>query len=513
MSDRGWQNLSADFVSDIEGQWSFDGVLTDGSGNSLTLTHSGTAAYARPNSLQGIYLTSSDLLDRASNDSELTITGGLTIHAQVFFNAEPASEQRIVRFDGGDDTQANNTLYQLSLSSSNTFQYFAEEGAGNDITFDFGVGVTLGRWHLLTLVRTPRGQVTLYIDGQQAGSSSTALAVPDGGTTSVIEIGGGSFEGWIGGVIIASSASSATDVATQFAHVSAGYRHGRWQTLDPNLTSGIQGNWGFENVLTDGSGNGLTLLDAGNGHTQYFGGTHGIQGVWLDPLSDGDYHLERTSNDTELTITGELTVWYLYHKLVEAKDGVYYSFFPGTGGETEADNILYNYLDSGIINNDPLFTVVETGPGTNVEFFFDHHIPYGGWHLHVMTRDSSGDVRVYCDGDLAGLQSSGLSAPSGGTNSRLQIGEDPTEGYLGHMIICNSEASPADVWRMWNHVQNGGGRQPAASPRRVYRMRAFNTNSGTYVHWNAFSNDTGGLESPFDPADLSDITVSNIISR
>jgi len=511
--------MLASLVTDVRAHWDFDGVLTDASGNGLTLTHPGTARYASPNSLQGIYLGGSTTLDRAANDAVLTVTGDLTLLALVYFNAEPTSDRTVVRFQGGSETQANNTLYSLVLSSSTrTFQYVAESGSGADITHDFGVGVTVGCWHLLAVTRDSKAQVALYIDGELSGDTSTTATAPDGGTSSVVEVGVG-LEGWIGGLIISGDTLSAAAIQTQWAQVSGPIREGAYKDIDQTLVSGgVQGFWNFEDDLSDGSGNGLTMLENAGviRHTTRYCTLNGLRGIWLPLSLDTSLpSYERASNDAVLTITGALTIHLLYYKLDDdftvgsGADSVFVLF--AGAGETEAVNNLYSVGASTVLSGRPVNSTSEFGAGSNTILEHGHTIALGNWHLISYVRSAAGDVMVYNDGEVGGVSFTGTTLPTGGTSSVLEFMKgQQVDGWIAGLLIADSEATPSEVKKMWRHIQGGDVRLPATLPGRFYRMRAFNTNLSQMVYWDAPDLDLTGDDSPFPTGDLTDIVLQRV---
>lgn len=215
------QKLDASIQSNVKGFWQFNGDLTDDSGNGLTLsTNSGTARYVTIDGLQGFFPDDGQSLRRLAHDSVLTITGALTLNVLAYFVASKAAvDTRIVNFSLAGETEATNTLYQLLLmASTDRLRYFAEFGAGSNISLDLETPIVAGAWHLYTLTRSSGGTtMKLYIDGVQVfgGSPSTA---PTGGTTATLQVTA-ELSGFYAGIMISAEEATAATVLDQAKNV------------------------------------------------------------------------------------------------------------------------------------------------------------------------------------------------------------------------------------------------------------------------------------------------------
>jgi len=509
-----FQNLNSNFMSGVLGLWDFDGDLTDTSGNGFDLTtQSGTVRFSELDGLRAVYLSVATVLERSSHEASLALKGAMSIAMLVWGTIEtPAGDQILVSF--GDPATsglaADNALYRLSLDQTTTvMKYTAEEGVSVSIgPHSFEVGFPLGGWHLVVMTRDAGGEVTLYLDGQVSGLVSSSLNVPQNGGSSVLTDIGLNFEGHIGGLAIANTEMSATDVAAQWAWVSNGHDFVRYYAPDPTLIPNVRGFWEFEDDLTDSSGNGLDLVGSGlTSHDLRFATFHGKRCVWFEFGSE--VKAVRPQHDPALRITKELTIHVLAVETYEDPGGLWdpqLVRFAGVG-ETEATNQLYSMEWVPVISElTELNYVAEQGSGTNITYSAQIGLPPFSWHLFTLTRDSAGEVTFYIDGEQAGLTSSGLALPTGGTEAVLSIGQDFT-GWFGALLIAAHESTASEVADQWAIVK--GDASSDNTDTVWYRMRAFESNVvNDYVTWiSEGAPDLVGTASPWSPGDLSDFVV------
>lgn len=233
--------------------------------------------------------------------------------------------------------------------------------------------------------------------------------------------------------------------------------------LDSQFLPSLEALYQFEGDLLDEGGGSLDLSG-----TVEFSTLSEQQGVWLDT---GDV-VSRASNDASLTITGELTLQVVLYANGESSgtEEVVIEFFSESPSTFPDDNVLYRLsLQNGTIQ----YTAETGGTPTLVSHDFEVGTPLWGWHLLTITRDGFGDVILYIDGELAGVASSGLTPPTGGTNSRLRLGSN-FRGFLGAVAITSQAASSDEVRLQYNHV---------FGPDRIYQDLNPDLVPNTRVYW------------------------------
>lgn len=197
------------------------------------------------------------------------------------------------------------------------------------------------------------------------------------------------------------------------------------------------GLWTFNEVLTDSSGNGLTLSVA-TGTEKYSPVLPGIMGFYLD----GSTYLNR-AYAAALAITGDLTVEWVGR----VEDGGRMVTHCGDIlSATEANNQLYGVW----IGNNLLKMYSENGGGTSS----DYQLTASGntWPAHhfAVTRTSN-VIQFYVDGYAFGAASGTLTTPTGGTSGNItvgapnNIGVSPTTGCISSLKIIASALSASQV--------------------------------------------------------------------
>ncbi|OGG02502.1 hypothetical protein A2Z33_01750 [Candidatus Gottesmanbacteria bacterium RBG_16_52_11] len=160
-----------------------------------------------------------------------------------------------------------------------------------DATVTVTDGITLGKWQHIALTYTNDGddEISLYIDGDLKGTSTTGVGPPAADTYS-LEIGGVTawFHGSVDDFKVYASERSAAQVKQDFL-AAAAHKGGAAEVgmRDPHeyLSNGLTGYWNFDHIsgnATDISGLGLTLTN--NGTATFEGGKYG-QAAELVPAS------------------------------------------------------------------------------------------------------------------------------------------------------------------------------------------------------------------------------------
>ena len=199
--------------------YNFDTTVSDSSGNLLPdfSVDTGQIRYARYQSgASGFYSENgNDILDLASSEASLQITGDLTI--QITFYCRSLSNTSIfVRQSGpaASETSADNTLYQLAVLSDGSLDYFAETGSGTDITYSTPTGIIEeGKIYHISLVRESN-ILYFYVNGILLDTSGVLSAPTDGsnGTFQIGQIGGLSILGVLSNVKIIASALTEDEI-------------------------------------------------------------------------------------------------------------------------------------------------------------------------------------------------------------------------------------------------------------------------------------------------------------
>ena len=243
-------------------------------------------------------------------------------------------------------------------------------------------------------------------------------------------------------VAATSSTWAAASGAASFPTISA---------IDITALSGVQAAWDMDDDLTDRSGNGLDLATGAT--IQYAT----IQGKRCAIRGAGT-SLGRAANDSELTITGALTVSHLVYGTPPGNSNNKVMFaFSGAGG-AEAENFLYSLKIATGSAGETFYAFTESGAGSgNTEQFLSQHVP-GSWALFTYTQDSAGTtVNLYINGKLSGASPLTSVAPTGGTGSRFalydqNVASSGYESWVGDTVIQNVEMTAAQILTMAQQV-------------------------------------------------------------
>jgi hypothetical protein len=212
-------------LSGVQGAWDMEGDLADRGPNNLPLALSSgpTLRYVTVLNKQWLYRHETTLVQRASFDTELAITGAFTGHQLAIFSpnaAKPSAGVYMFAFNKGGSSSTNNILYSLKTDSSTTvlIETIHERGAGsNEGPIDFGVE-PLPEPCLYTLTRAANGlDYILYINGIAVASGSVANAPDFTGTTARFALGlqddvNQSLISYVGDTVIQNVTMSAADV-------------------------------------------------------------------------------------------------------------------------------------------------------------------------------------------------------------------------------------------------------------------------------------------------------------
>jgi hypothetical protein len=197
--------------------------------------------------------------------------------------------------------------------------------------------------------------------------------------------------------------------------------------------------WNFDQSLVDSSGNGLDLSVI-NGQESY-SNVNGVQGFKFT----GDDTLGHAAN-AALEITGDVTIEILFSSDDLTSERELISYADQTL-DTEVTNFLYGVRvrAGGGLRYD-----AEFGAGSNVTYTIEDGPSLGNLNHITLVRESA-DVTFYLNGYKIGASSSGLTAPTGGTSAKLNIGlqdgfGDELEGVICGLKIIPSALTPDQVF-------------------------------------------------------------------
>lgn len=193
-----------------------------------------------------------------ANATALEITGDCTIE----FWAKPTDLDQLmflICFGGGDETEANNVLYQIIFNTNGSLRWDHEYSTGSNETITTtATGVAIAaQWHHYAFVRdTTANTIAFYKDAESVETPSSYTNEATGGTTSLLTIGRND-----GG-------STTTDYDGRFcefrlwntARTESQIKKNWKREIDPS-TSGLVGYWKFRNNANDATSNNLDLTE------------------------------------------------------------------------------------------------------------------------------------------------------------------------------------------------------------------------------------------------------------
>ena len=171
--------------------YNFNGNLEDSSATEADLTKGAGNNRFYPNLLfsgsQSAYFDGSTYYT-APQDSDLEITGDLTILVITNVSADPSGYIHFLSHAGTNDGEEDNFLYGLYLNSNEELYWFTETGSGTNVDYTLtGYPIPLHRWVMIGVTRTSN-VLQFWMNGSKLGSSTT-LTAPTGGTNGQLYIG------------------------------------------------------------------------------------------------------------------------------------------------------------------------------------------------------------------------------------------------------------------------------------------------------------------------------------
>jgi hypothetical protein len=174
------------------GLWQLDGDLKDSSGQNYTLIATGGENYTDLGGVKGFFFTGRNSIDARRHYPLLSATGAMSVMALVKNSSRNISNQdyyiAIHAITG--EAPPSNYLYQCMVIGTGAPQYFAEFGAGANVTVTptgFAAPYDTVYHYGVTRGPQPSGYITFYINGVPIGTGGATF--PDGGESGTFKIG------------------------------------------------------------------------------------------------------------------------------------------------------------------------------------------------------------------------------------------------------------------------------------------------------------------------------------
>ncbi|MEN9328199.1 MAG: hypothetical protein RI947_1007 [Candidatus Parcubacteria bacterium] len=218
------QSATAVWDTNYKGVWhmSTSNMLSDSTSSGYTLTNNGTAT-SGTGQIDGdvsLVRSSSQYLERVGTQTNLEITGNLTIEAWAKTSGTITTTEQIATKDG---TGGNNG-YWIRLDGGNArMQFQVSDNGTNNTSVGSGISsVTTNTWYHVAGVYNGTN-IILYLNG---GSTSTAHSTGIFNTTATFEVGarnGGSnlWDGDVDEVRVSNTARSAGWIVTEYNNTNA----------------------------------------------------------------------------------------------------------------------------------------------------------------------------------------------------------------------------------------------------------------------------------------------------
>lgn len=197
-----------------------------------------------------------------------------------------------------------------------------------------------------------------------------------------------------------------------------------------DLRHAPEGLWWLDGDRTDKSGNGITLA-VGHGIEQYGPGpVPGRRAAYFNATTIFD----RASHDAPLLLLGDATFEALVYPISYPTFQIIFGFEETEIGSLEANNTAYVwYLNS---TGNPGYTHHNGARNLNNFEWTSTVIPLFAWtHLAMVRDDTAKTVTLYINGYADATVYTYTNSPTGGTNSKLEIGGDSF-----------SSGSPSVMW-------------------------------------------------------------------
>lgn len=190
------------------GLWQLNGNTNDSSGNGVDLTTSdyGGIRYrpAYPGGPQvGFFDGDTIVRNNSTSISHLQITGDITVELLVLLrlplgygttgSGEGSISRTFVAVGDTGATEPVNVIWSVRTNASGQpggLRWFHQHGAGNSANYENPDAVLgIGEWYHVAM-RRQSDQISMFIDGEQVGATSSALTTATGGTSTFLILSG-----------------------------------------------------------------------------------------------------------------------------------------------------------------------------------------------------------------------------------------------------------------------------------------------------------------------------------
>lgn len=225
------------------------------------------------------------------------------------------------------------------------------------------------------------------------------------------------------------------------------------QYLD--LTDNPAGLWNFNRTLADASGNGNPMVVTGQySYAQIVPGRYGL-------LFDLGIIIAQASAGTLLGITGDVTTEFIFQLDNNVPVGNAQVCSYSASGETQATNTLYQ-VTLGNYSNNPRVLNWLSEHGAGVNDAYDTPTAAGSESMslihnviYLAARRRSNVIQFFLNGKASSPASPVLTAPDGGSSSKLYLFSTPTVttqvgGILFSAKVTASALSDAAILASYN---------------------------------------------------------------
>lgn len=437
-----------DFLNqNLVGYWTMDdssGNATDTSGNSITLTNSGTATYAAGKFSNSVDVNGSSQHLYSADNSDLSITGQVTLSAWVNPDTVTGTQTIAGKWDGANES------YLLSLNGSAV--RMSIDASGNYAETASGALATGSYQHVVGVYDNAAATVSIYVNGVKksvtvTGTLPTSIA-DDAGRFSVgaeDSTSGTSnyFNGKVDDLRLYSRALNANEVAALF----------KWtpSTTSYAVKPNIVGRWKLDDGYAD------TAQDSGSSNLDgnLAGGTScpaaGACPTWtsgkIDKALDfdGSDDYVEVSDNAVLDITGDftLTAW-IYPDTLGASRAIV------SKRDTSSNNGGYSITLGA---NGEVYCQTNSGAANTNSYTANSVIAVSNWY-HVAVVRSGTTCDVYINGaNKTGTY--GTHTTLAANNSALRFGRSPSstepfDGKIDEVQVYSTALSPVEVATVYN---------------------------------------------------------------
>lgn len=303
--------------TNLEGYWTFDGVVTDGTSNGNDLTNNNSTPFSTEESSASCTpqaYKSGDLESSSSqyygiedyNQTGLDITGDLTIEAWTKFESTPSSGVYVIASKSSETGNKRGYQFLLHNLSGTLYLVFIQaDGVGGTFN-EARVPWTpaTGQWyHLATTYDASEGTASFYVDGVGIGSAG-GLGTSNPDNTAPFRIGArddgsvsGFFDGLIDEVRVWDVVRTPSEICSNMAVGSVGGGAGN-----------LQGYWTLDGVWSDATSNGNDLLNINTAPFSTDEGTGSCTPTKSVDLENGSSQSLQAADASSLDITSDITI-------------------------------------------------------------------------------------------------------------------------------------------------------------------------------------------------------------